>query len=255
MSPISDPWFYLLAIPAVAIFGIAKSGFGGSFGILAVPLLALVIAPTDAAAIMLPLLVAMDLLGLHMFRGKADPANLRILIPAGVVGIVLGVATFSFTSDRWLRAIIGAIALAFVAQRAWAMVRGGDPPARRASRMRGSFWGVLSGYTSFIANAGGPPLIVYLAPQRLEQTAFAATTVFFFAAINAVKLVPFLWLGLFDARNLATSAVLLPLVPLGYAAGLWMLRAIDPRRFYHVITAALALTGAKLVWDAAVAAA
>lgn len=246
---IQDPLFYAAAIPAVLIVGISKSGVGGgSLGILSIPILSLVASPAVGAAIMLPLLIAMDLMGLVTFRGKGDWRNLRILIPAALVGITIGALTFNFTSDAMLRGLIGALSIGFVAQRLAG--RGRQPAPTQPGVLRGGVWGALSGFTSFIANAGGPPFVIYLAPQQLDKLVFVGTSVIFFSVINAVKVLPFFWLGLFDTRNLSTSLALLPLAPVGYWLGLQVLRKVNQTRFYQIVTTALFVAGCKLLWDA-----
>ncbi|WP_034294100.1 sulfite exporter TauE/SafE family protein [Herbaspirillum sp. RV1423] len=246
---IQDPLFYAAAIPAVLIVGMSKSGLGGgSLGILSIPILSLVASPAVGAAIMLPLLIAMDIMGLVTFRAKGDMRNLRILIPAALVGIAIGALTFRFTSDAMLRGLIGLLSVGFVVQR---LVGSGRVPVPTLpSIAKGSVWGALSGFTSFIANAGGPPFVIYLAPQQLDKLVFVGTSVIFFSVINAVKVVPFVLLGLFDTRNLTTSLVLLPLAPVGYWLGLQLLMKVNQARFYQITVAALFAAGCKLLWDA-----
>ncbi|WP_051156351.1 sulfite exporter TauE/SafE family protein [Herbaspirillum huttiense] len=247
---IQDPLFYAAAIPAVLIVGISKSGLGGgSLGILSIPILSLVASPSVGAAIMLPLLIAMDIMGLITFRGKGDLRNLRILIPAALVGIAIGALTFRFTSDAMLRGLIGMLSIGFVVQRLLGRGRVLQPTS--PSVARGSVWGTMSGFTSFIANAGGPPSVLYLAPQQLDKLVFVGTSVIFFSVINAVKVVPFVLLGLFDTRNLTTSLALLPLAPVGYWLGLKLLMKVDQVRVYQITIAALFVAGCKLLWDAA----
>ncbi|EJL87830.1 putative permease [Herbaspirillum sp. CF444] len=247
---IQDPLFYAAAIPAVLIVGISKSGMGGgSLGILSIPILSLVASPSVGAAIMLPLLIAMDIMGLIAFRGKGDMRNLRILIPAALVGITVGALTFRFTSDAMLRGLIGILSISFVVQRLMGLGSAAVPT--QPSIVKGSLWGAMSGFTSFIANAGGPPFVIYLAPQQLDKLVFVGTSVIFFSVINAVKVVPFIALGLFDTRNLTTSLALLPLAPIGYWLGLKMLMKVNQVRFYQITVAALFLAGCKLLWDAA----
>ena len=110
---IEDPWFYAAAIPAIILYGISKGGFGGGLGILAVPIMSLVISPVQAAAIMLPILCLMDLFGLWAYRFQWDPVNLRILIPAAVVGITIGTLLFSYLTPEIIKLLLGAIAVLF----------------------------------------------------------------------------------------------------------------------------------------------
>ena len=110
---ITDPVFYFAAVPAVIFFGIAKGGFGSGLGILAVPLMAMVISPIQAAAILLPILCVMDLHGLWAYRGKWIWPELRILLPASLIGIVAGALLFEYMSPSRLRLLLGVIAVTF----------------------------------------------------------------------------------------------------------------------------------------------
>jgi uncharacterized membrane protein YfcA len=244
---ISDPAFYAVAIPAVLLMGVSKGGFGSGLGILATPLVALAVPTSQAAAIMLPILLVMDATGLFAFRGTFRHARVGVLLLGGVAGIALGAVTFRYFSEAMIRVVLGAMAIAFVAHR---MQQGGtSAPAHQPSKAKGLFWSTVAGLTSTIAHAGGPPLSVYLLPLKLDKAIVVATTVMFFAVINAVKLVPYLWLGLFDSRNLLTSLVLMPLAPVGILLGVWLLRRMSQEIFYRIAYVTLVLVGLKLLWD------
>lgn len=247
---ITDPLFYLAAIPAILIVGISKGGFGGGLGLLAVPLMSLVVSPAQAAAIMLPILCLMDLVGLWSFRGHGDRNLIRVLIPAALVGIIIGALSFRYLSDQHLKFIVGGIAVLFTLNY-WLR------PARREPRQpsigRGSFWGVVTGFTSFSVHAGGPPLNIYLLPLRLDKSVYIGTTIIMFAAINYLKLIPYAVLGQFTSANLATAAVLALLAPVGVRMGYWMHHRISEVWFYRICFVLLFLTGSKLLYDAAFA--
>lgn len=244
---ISDPLFYAVVIPAILLVGISKGGFGGGVGLIGTPMVALVTTPTRAAAILLPILCAMDIVGVVAYRSSWDPINMRILVPGSVLGILLGTATFRFLDENLIRLMIGALALAFVL-RYW-LAR--TPPAEPAapSRRRGSLWAAVSGFTSFVAHAGGPPLSVYLLPQQMDKTLFVGTTVIYFAFVNYLKLIPYSLLGQFSGENLLTSLLLSPLAPAGMWLGIWLHRRIDEQLFYQTVYVMLAVVGLKLVYD------
>ncbi len=250
---LTDPLFYAVAVPAVIVSGISKGGFGGGLGIMTVPLMALVLSPPQAAAIMLPILCAIDLVGLWAYRGQGDKRNLQLLLVAAVIGITIGALTFRYLTADALRIILGVTAIGFTLRwcwpRRWARRSGAAIVAAPRNAPRGMFWGTLSGYTSFIAHAGGPPLSVYLLPQRLDKTVFQATTVVFFAVVNYVKLVPYALLDMFPATNLATSAVLMPVAILGTFAGVWLHKRVNDRLFYQFCYGFTFLTGCKLLFD------
>lgn len=241
---IQDPWFWAVAIPAVALTGISKGGLGGGAAI-STPLMALVIPPAQAAAIMLPVLCLMDIAGVRTYLGRWDRRIMRVIIPAGLAGSAIGALTFRHIDDDWLRIVLGAIALGFLA---WVFV----PKKKLAGKpgpVAGWLWGGLSGLTSFIAHAGSPPLMVYLLPHKLDKEAFVATSLVFFAAMNYAKILPYFWLDLLDARNLGTAAALVPLGIAGIYVGQWLQRRIDARLFYRIIYTLLLLTGTKLLYD------
>jgi uncharacterized protein len=243
---IADPWFYAAAIPAILLVGIAKGGFGSGAGMIATPLVALTVPIPQAAAILLPILCVMDAVGLWAYRGRFSRDNLRTLLAGGTLGVVLGTLTFRYFDESWIRVILGAMALGFVLQRYW--LRGDDRPAP-ASAAKAFFWSGVSGLASTIAHAGGPPLSIYLLPLRLDKATMVGTTVVFFAVINLVKIVPYAWLGLFDARNLTTSLLLAPLAPVGIWLGVSLMRRIPEALFYRICYALLVVVGVKLLWD------
>lgn len=245
---IEEPLFYLLAVPAVLILGISKGGFGGGLGSLAVPLIALVVSPIQAAAVLLPILCVMDVHGAWVYRGRWDKANLKILMPAALIGLAIGTATFRYLDARMIRLIIGAIAVGFTIQY-WLGGLLATRAARGTDRLRGTFWGAVSGFTSFIAHASGPPMSVYLLPQRLDKTRFLATTIVFVLFMNYVKLVPYAWIGQFSSENLRTSLVLLPLAPVGMMLGIWLHRIVPQDVFYRICYLLLFLAGLKLLYD------
>jgi uncharacterized membrane protein YfcA len=243
---IADAGFYAVAVPAVLLMGLAKSGFLGGFGSLAVPVMALVVPVPQAAAIMLPLLLVMDAAGLQQLWPQRDRALLRLLLPAGLVGTLVGTVLFGVLSTKTVAALVGGLTLLFLAQRLVFPPRADAAPP---SRPLGFVLGVASGFTSFVAHAGSPPISAYVLPLRLPPMTFAATMAVFFAAVNLSKWIPYAWLGLIDTRNLATSMVLLPLAPVGVWLGVWLTRRIRSTWFYRIAYGGMFLTGTKLLWD------
>lgn len=247
---IDDPRFYLAAAIAVLIAGIAKGGFGGGVAVVGVPLMATIVSPIQAAAVMLPILMVMDMLALRAYWRRWDRRNIQVLLPASLLGTVLGFATFRFFSANGLRALVGVVAVVYAVrhftQRSPAT---GSPPHRGA----GVFWGATSGFASFAIHAGGPPLQAYLLPQRLHRTTFQATSVLFFFVVNWSKVGPYAWLGQWDTDNLLTSLVLLPLAPVGIWLGRYLHLRVDDALFFRVVHASLFLIGVKLLYDVAAA--
>jgi uncharacterized membrane protein YfcA len=243
---ISDWQFYAASIPAVILLGVSKSGFGAGFGSLAVPLMALVVTVPQAAAILMPILLAMDLMGLAAFRGKWDKQLLRFMIPLGLVGTAIGTLLFKVLDERLVAGIVGLFTLSFLAQRLLFPPRPGSSPP---SRWVGALLTMASGFTSFIAHAGGPAANAYVISLRLAPLAFAASLSVFFFVMNLAKWVPYAWLGLLDVRNMTTSLALLPFAPVGVYLGVKLAHHIKPVMFYRLVYAGMLLTGSKLVWD------
>lgn len=233
-------------MPAVLLLGISKSGFGAGFGSLAVPMMALAVTVPEAAAILMPVLFLMDVLGMAAFRKDFDLALLKFLIPCGLVGIVIGALLFKLLNAHTVAAMVGGFTLLFLAQRLLFPPQPGSAPP---PKWLGALLTATSGFTSFIAHAGGPPISAYVIPLRLSPVKFTATMAFFFFVINLAKWIPYGLLGLLDWRNMATSLVLLPLAPIGVWAGVRLARRISQVWFYRILYVGMFLTGTKLMWD------
>ena len=246
MELLADPWTLTLAVIAVIVVGLAKGGFSG-LGVLATPLLALSLPAPVAAAVLMPVLLVMDLLGMAAFRKDLDRRLLLFLLPSGLLGILIGTALFKLLDARLVAGIVGGFTLLFLAQRLLFPPRPDSPPP---PRWAGWLLSATSGFTSFIAHAGGPPINAYVIPLRLSPVVFTGTLAFYFFFINLAKWIPYAWLGLLDLRNMATSVVLLPLAPVGVWIGVRIAHRIQPVLFYRFVYAGMLLTGLKLVWDA-----
>lgn len=244
---ITDPVFYAVSVPAVLLLGISKSGFGAGFGSLAVPMMAMAVTVPEAAAILMPVLLLMDLLGMAAFRKDFDLTLLKFLLPFGLVGIVIGALLFKALDAHTVAGIVGFFTLLFLAQR---LLFPPKPNSSPPPKWLGALLTMTSGFTSFIAHAGGPPINAYVIPLKLSPLKFTATMAFFFFAINLAKWIPYAWLGLLDMRNFSTSLVLLPFAPLGVWAGVRIARHIQPTLFYRLLYLGMFLTGVKLIWDA-----
>ena len=246
---VNDPWFYAAAVPAVILYGISKGGFGGGLGILAVPVMSLVISPVQAAAILLPILCLMDLFGLWAYRYQWDPVNLRILIPGAISGIIIGTMLFSYLTPEIIKLILGGIAILFTLDYWTRGLRNKHGQASRPNTVWGVLAGMTGGITSFIAHSGAPPISMYLLPQRMPRTRFVATTVLLFTVINYVKLIPYGWLGLLRVYNLETSLVLMPVAIAGVLSGIWLHKKVSDVIFYRICYVFLFFVGLKLIFD------
>jgi uncharacterized protein len=243
---ITDAGFYAAAIPAVLLLGVSKSGFGAGFGSLAVPLMALSVTVPQAAAILMPVLFVMDVLGLHAWRRHFDWPLIRFLLPFGLLGTVVGTLLFKLLDPQLVAGVVGVFTLAFLAQR---LLFPPKPDSPSPPKWLGALLTTTAGFTSFIAHAGGPPVNAYVVPMRLPPPVFTASLAVFFFAINLSKWIPYAWLGLLDMRNMATSVALLPLAPVGVVIGVKLAHRIQPVLFYRLVYLGMLLTGLKLVWD------
>lgn len=251
---IDDPYFYLIAFVAFLFVGVGKAGFGTGLGSLAVPLMALRIPVPQAGAIILPALLVIDVFTLWLYRARGDWAHLKVMLPGAVAGTILGYLTFRYLHDDAIRLTLGATAVGLALNtwyRTWRLGGAMPVPARR-SWLKGGFWSTVSGTTSFVANAGGPAIAVYLLPLRLDKTVFVGTTTIYFAVVNYLKIAPYWVLGQFTAENLKTAAVMVPVALLGVWLGRWLHLRLDEARFYRWVYILLFVTGLKLLWDGVV---
>jgi uncharacterized protein len=239
--------FYAIAIPAVIILGLSKSGFGAGLGSLAVPLMALVVTVPQAAAILMPVLLLMDVLGVAAYRKDFDKALLKFLLPCSLLGVLIGTLLFKVLPAHVVAGVVGAFTLVFLAQRLLFPARADAPPP---PKWLGVVLTTTSGFTSFIAHAGGPPINAYLLPLRLAPVTFAATMAVLFFFVNLAKWLPYAWLGLLDWRNFTASLLLLPFAPIGVWVGVRLARRLSPLWFYRLVHTGMFLTGVKLLWDA-----
>jgi len=245
--PTLDIAFYLAASLAALLVGLSKGGLS-NMGVLGTPVLALVISPVQAAALLLPIFVVSDIFGLWAYRREFDKRNLTILLPAAILGIGIGWATYSVVSDRIVALMIGVIGVAFCLN-AW-RVRHVKLSPKSADVPRGVFWGTVMGFSSFVSHSGGPPFQVYVLPQQLPKTVFAGTSTIAFAVVNAVKLVPYWALDQFTSTNVKTALLLMPIAIAGTFIGVRLVRVLPQRGFYIFVHVMLFLVSIKLIVDA-----
>lgn len=253
MPVVDSLWFFLLAVPVVLLTGISKGGFAGGLGTLAVPILTLMVDPRMAAAIMLPILCTMDIFTVWQYRRGWDAKSLKILIPGALVGIIVGGLTFSMMNADMIRIIVGLMAIYFVGNYWFIHRRKKQTEFHSHNILKGGVLGALSGFSSFIAHAGGPPLSQYLFPLKLDKTVMVATSVMFFVTVNYVKLIPYAWLGQLSIENLKMSLYLVPFAPIGVWLGIWMHNRVSNKLFYIICYGLLFLVGIKLLAEGMIA--
>lgn len=230
--------------------GLSKGGLGAGLGVLAMPIMALVMPPLQAAAIMLPILVIMDVVNVYVHRRNMRMDIFARFIPHTVIGIGIGWALAEYTSDDLVRIIIGSISVLFAVDY-WLFNRA-KATAWSPGWVATAASGAGCGFTSFIAHAGGTPFQVFILPQKLAKEAVVATGAITFAAINAIKLPPYFFLGQLSPENLSYAAVLIPLAPIGILLGAYLLRFIKTELFYALSYAGSFVVGLRLLWVGAI---
>ena len=246
---ITDPVFYAVAIPAVFLIGLAKGGFSG-MGALSLPAMAFVINPVQAAAILLPLLIVQDVVGVWAFRRSVDWGVLGWMLPGAAAGVALGYGFAASVTPEAVMAAVGVISALFGAYRLWLAHHAMPRETAQMPEWVGSLFGVASGFTSQVAHAGQPPFQLWVLPRNLSPQLLVGTTAVFFGVVNWIKVPAYLALGQFTRENLLTAAVLLPVAVASTMAGVWLVRRIAPDRFYAAIYWLMIAVGVALVWEA-----
>jgi len=246
---ITDWRFYAVAIPAVILVGLAKGGFAG-MGALSLPALAFVINPVQAAAILLPLLIVQDVVGVWAFRRAVDWRLLGWMLPGAAGGVVLGYGFAASVPPIAVMAAVGLISMLFGGYRLWAAKHALPRETARWPEWVGVLFGIASGFTGQIAHAGQPPFQLWVLPRRLSPQLLVGTTALFFAAQNWLKVPAYLALGQFTPGNLLTAAVLVPVAILSTMGGVWLVRRVAPGRFYTAIYWLMILVGVGLLIEA-----
>ncbi len=241
-----DMWFWACACLASFLVGASKGGLQG-VGVLGVPVMALATSPVVAAGILLPILVVSDWYGLWMFRKDYDVRNIKIMVAAGIIGILIGWATASITSDDLVKFVVGVIGLSYFVD---GLLKGKRViAAKPADLPRGFFWGTIAGFTSFVAHAGGPPYQMYVLPQKLDKMTYAGTAIIVFAIINMLKLPPYWMLGQINLNSLEVGAALTPVALLGALAGFNLTKFMPEKIFFQFVEVALFLLSLNLMYE------
>lgn len=245
---LADPFTLFVCALAVVLVGMAKGGFAG-LGVLATPLVALALPPSEAAAVILPILIAQDVISVWSFRHSWDRWIVAWMLPGAVVGIGIGWAFAAWVNENVLMAALGLITLGFGLYRLW-LERGHRVVAASTSPgWVGLLFGAATGLTSQIAHAGGPPFQIWVAPRKLPHVTYVGTNSILFAAINWLKLPSYIALGVMTHEVLVAALMLLPLAAASTLVSIRLLRRLKPDRFYHITYWLMVFLGAKLVWS------
>ena len=233
----------------MVLIGLAKGGFTG-LGALGTPLMAIGMRdPVRAAAILLPILIAQDVVGVTAFRRTWDGAIIAIMLPGAIVGIALGYLLAATISETAVMAVLGGISMLFGGYRLWVEHGGQIAASRNSPPWVGTLFGVATGFTSQIAHAGGPPFQMWVMPKRLERDTLVGTSAIFFALVNWIKVPAYVALGQFTRANTAATLILLPIAVLASLAGVKLVRKVPVERFYAIVYWLMIIAGAKLLAD------
>lgn len=238
--------FWALASLAAVLVGMGKGGLP-VVGMLSVLVLALVMSPVMAAGLLLPVYVVSDMFGLYAYRHAFDRRVLAIVLPGATLGILVGYLTASVVSEAWVTVLIGVIGVVFALNlliRRRAVV---EPV--QAKVVPGTFWGAVTGFTSFVSHSGGPPYQVYTLPLGMTKAVYAGTSTIAFAYINAVKLIPYYLLGQINLLSLEKVLVLMPIAAASVFLGVRLVKWLPEKLFFQLVTWTLLLVSIKLIWD------
>ena len=242
---ITDPWFLALAIPSVVMIGLSKGGFAGA-GAVALPVMSMVAPPLTVAAVLLPVLLMLDVVAVWIYHRSFDRKTILYTLPTSLIGVALAWYVAARIEPAYFKILIGVIGTVFTLN-VWLKPKQIAP--RGHSLARGSFWGAVTGFTSFVTLTGGPPFQIYVLPLKLPQRIYAGTFVVFMAVNNAVKIGPFLSLGQLSMTTLWTSLALMPVALIATYAGVVLIKRISADLFYRLIHILMFVVCVKLMID------
>ena len=242
-----DLLFFLTVVPAIILFGVAKSGLGGSVSLISIPLMTFVMPLNQALAILLPILIFSDFISAYKFRKEFDLNTLKLMVPFAAIGAIIGASTFSYFSESYLKFILGVMGFVFAFHYFFLKKDANKPVA--ANYFKGAICSAVAGFTSFCAHSGGTPTSIYLLPLRLKKEIYVGTRIIFFTCINLVKLPFYLYLSMVNTSSFTQSLILLPLSVFGIFVGYKLLKIIEESLFYNAIYILILVASTKLIID------
>ena len=239
--------FLISVVPAIILYGIAKSGLGGSISLISVPLMTVVMPLNQALAVILPILIFSDIVAVYRFRREFDFSTLKLIVPFAALGIIIGSFTFKYFSEDLLKLIVGIMGFLF-AGHYFLFKKEKKIPAKK-NFLKGAIFSSIAGFSSFCVHAGGTPTSIYLLPLRLKKEIYVGTRIIFFTFVNLIKLPLYIYLSMMNLDTLYQSIFLLPLAITGIFIGYKILKIIDENLFYNIIYALILLSSTKLIID------
>ncbi len=239
--------FLISVVPAIILYGIAKSGLGGSISLISVPLMTVVMPLNQALAVILPILIFSDIVAVYRFRREFDFSTLKLIVPFAALGIIIGSFTFKYFSEDLLKLIVGIMGFLF-AGHYFLFKKEKKIPAKK-NFLKGAIFSSIAGFSSFCVHAGGTPTSIYLLPLRLKKEIYVGTRIIFFTFVNLIKLPLYIYLSMMNFDTLYQSALLLPLAITGIFIGYKLLKIIDENLFYNIIYVLILVSSTKLLID------
>ncbi|WP_432185562.1 sulfite exporter TauE/SafE family protein [Streptomyces tendae] len=244
-------WEFAALAFAALLVGFSKTAVSGA-NTVSLAIFAAVLPARASTGILLPILIAGDVLAVLTYRRHAHWPTLWRLFPAVGVGVVVGTLFLVWADDAVVRTSIGVILLFMAGVTVWRRRRADaaeqpDEVTSRTGRVKARSYGVLGGFTTMVANAGGPVMSMYLLSAGFRKLGFLGTSAFFFLIVNVSKLPFSAGLGLIDGRSLLLDAVLVVFVVPGAFLGKWAVNRINQRLFERLVIAATVVGGLQLL--------
>ncbi len=239
--------FFFTVVPAIVLFGIAKSGLGGSIALISIPLMTIAMPLTNALGIILPILIFSDFIATYKYRKEYDLETLKLMVPFAVIGIFIGSLTFTFFSEELLKFIIGLMGFLFAGH--YFFFKKNKEAKSDKNFLKGGVCSTMQGFTSFCVHAGGTPTSLYLLPLRMKKEIYVGTRIIFFACLNLFKLPLYINLSMTNFETFKQSLILFPVALLGILIGYKLLKIIEEKLFYNILYTLIFITSTKLLYD------
>jgi len=239
--------FFITVIPAIILYGIAKSGLGGSMTLISIPLMTIVMPLNEALGIVLPILIFSDFIATYKYRKEFDLSILKLMVPFAAIGVVIGSLTFSYFSEELLKFIIGLMGFLFAGH--YFFLKKNKEAKSEKNFLKGGICSTISGFTSFCVHAGGTPVSIYLLPLRLKKEIYVGTRIIFFTFMNLIKLPFYINLSMTNFVTFKQSVILFPVAFIGILIGYKLLKVIDEKLFYNILYALILVSSTKLIFD------
>ena len=239
--------FFISVVPAIILYGIAKSGLGGSISLISVPLMTVVMPLNQALAVILPILIFSDIIAVYRFRKEFDFSTLKLIVPFAALGIIIGSLTFKYFSEDLLKLIVGIMGFLFAGH--YFLFKKEKKAPTKKNFLKGAIFSSIAGFSSFCVHAGGTPTSIYLLPLRLKKEIYVGTRIIFFTFVNLIKLPLYIYLSMMNFDTFYQSVLLLPLAITGIFIGYKLLKIINENLFYNIIYALILVSSTKLLID------